>query len=540
MNRISALYKKTLGLALMLLIGTTPLWGQSLIYYWNFNNNIPGTNQNWEQPIPANIGAAQITYTFTEAFSFAGTIINGIEGEIAGGSFAPRGGVDNINNGAYLTINAPTTGYNDIVITYPTRRTSTGFNTQEIQYTIDGSTWVTKETFDISLFENNWLVNQIIVVNFSEITAVDNNPDFAVRIILNGTTSSAGNNRFDNIQVLGFQPGGVVPPSNFTATAVSTIQVDLNWQLNTNNNTVLLAWTPDGIFGTPSGNYQIGDVISGGGNVLYLNAGTAFNHVALDPNTIYYYKLWSFDGTNYSTGITKSAITFPEPNFTTLPYTEAFDLDLGDCLWYNVSGFTKYWIHGTFEGNGYASMNGFNSGDFEIDWLILPGVNLNNYANEVLTFDTWWRYGIDDENNYLKLFYSTNYPGNGNPVNATWIELEFIRPTLEQSWTSSGSIDLSQIQGELVYIGFKYQYEVGKYKWWQVDNISMTGDTGTILPGDANCDGIVNILDVISLVNYIVGMNPQPFCPENADLNADGQINILDIVITTNIIMQGS
>lgn len=59
-----------------------------------------------------------------------------------------------------------------------------------------------------------------------------------------------------------------------------------------------------------------------------------------------------------------------------------------------------------------------------------------------------------------------------------------------------------------------------------------------ILPGDANCDGIVNILDVITFVNFITGLNPQPFCPENSDLNGDGQINVLDVVLTTNIILQ--
>ncbi len=62
---------------------------------------------------------------------------------------------------------------------------------------------------------------------------------------------------------------------------------------------------------------------------------------------------------------------------------------------------------------------------------------------------------------------------------------------------------------------------------------------GNILSGDANCDGIVNIMDVVTTVNFIMGNNPQPFCFENADVNSDGYVNIMDVVGTVNIILGG-
>lgn len=52
----------------------------------------------------------------------------------------------------------------------------------------------------------------------------------------------------------------------------------------------------------------------------------------------------------------------------------------------------------------------------------------------------------------------------------------------------------------------------------------------TSLAGDANGDGEVNVLDVISTVSYFVGLNPEPFCFDNADMNGDAVINILDLV----------
>ena len=58
------------------------------------------------------------------------------------------------------------------------------------------------------------------------------------------------------------------------------------------------------------------------------------------------------------------------------------------------------------------------------------------------------------------------------------------------------------------------------------------------LLGDANCDGSVNVLDLISMVNYIMEQNPSPFCFINADVNIDAVISVLDIIGAVNIIMQ--
>jgi hypothetical protein len=56
-------------------------------------------------------------------------------------------------------------------------------------------------------------------------------------------------------------------------------------------------------------------------------------------------------------------------------------------------------------------------------------------------------------------------------------------------------------------------------------------------PGDSNCDGVVDVLDAITTVNYVMGNNPQPFCFPNADVTEDGIINVLDIIATVSIIM---
>jgi hypothetical protein len=197
---------------LLLLTALTLVFGQTLLYYWNFNAGAPATDQTWAQPIPAAQGNANLTYTFTEAFSFGGTLINGVQGEVVGGSFAPRGGVDNVNNGAYFTMMASTVGFDSISLSYPTRKTSTGFTTQEVKYTIDGTNWVTKETISLAGFESNWLETQMVNVDFSSIAGAANNANFGIRVVCNGGTSATGNNRIDNIRISGALQGGVATP----------------------------------------------------------------------------------------------------------------------------------------------------------------------------------------------------------------------------------------------------------------------------------------------------------------------------------------
>ena len=59
-----------------------------------------------------------------------------------------------------------------------------------------------------------------------------------------------------------------------------------------------------------------------------------------------------------------------------------------------------------------------------------------------------------------------------------------------------------------------------------------------ILLGDLNLDESIDILDVILIVNIILGtLEPSNFQLEASDLNLDGVVNVLDIVQIVNIIL---
>ena len=60
----------------------------------------------------------------------------------------------------------------------------------------------------------------------------------------------------------------------------------------------------------------------------------------------------------------------------------------------------------------------------------------------------------------------------------------------------------------------------------------------SILEGDINLDELVNILDIILMVNIILGnYEANELELWLADVNLDGSINILDIIALVNVIL---
>ena len=72
------------------------------------------------------------------------------------------------------------------------------------------------------------------------------------------------------------------------------------------------------------------------------------------------------------------------------------------------------------------------------------------------------------------------------------------------------------------------------------ENIAIKFTTGSQLCGqlDVSGDGIVNVIDIISLVNIVISQqqpDSQGLC--GTDVNSDGIINVLDIIELVNYII---
>lgn len=202
----------------------TGLFGQTLIHYWNFNNNT---------------SAAAITTP-------SATLVNGSLISVAGGTsaidFAGGTGqnfnIDNLNArngdswgahlrfnnpiGGALQFNVPTTGYNNVNVKFTTRRSAQGAGTQTWSYSTDGSTFVPYQT--VSPQDAN---PQLISFDFSAVTGVSNNPNFKLKVEFSATGGgTGGNNRFDNFTV------DATPAGSIDTTPPTTTYLPVN---NTNN-----------------------------------------------------------------------------------------------------------------------------------------------------------------------------------------------------------------------------------------------------------------------------------------------------------------
>ncbi len=209
----------------------------------------------------------------------------------------------------------------------------------------------------------------------------------------------------------------------------------------------------------------------------------------------------------------EGSIDLLNQNFTTC--------SISDWTIYNVSG-SKDWTCNSSVGN--ISANAYGSTGNCNDWLISPALNLDNFSNEVLSFQSFSKY-TDVNYPQLKAFVSNDYTGTGNPESYTWQQLQFTAsPQNSQAWTASGNIDISSIAGSSVYIAFQYVSSgtgAGTSSEWRIDDVIISGST---VVGMENTEILNN-----NLVAY-----PNPFSDNltvkfNLSENSNLQIDLLNV-----------
>jgi len=336
---------------------------------------------------------------------------------------------------------------------------------------------------------------------------------------------------------------GVLNPASFTATAAGAEHVDLAWEKNADENDVMLVWASDHVFGVPEpgASYVPGQTIPGGGTVLYLGGETGFVHSGLQPHTSYYYRVFSYTDTlTYSWGRGSSATTSCKP-FEDLPFTEDFSdfVFLSSC-WAFPEGQGNWGF-----GNSYtppASTSGAPNAFFgwsptQTDYsysltsplLDATGMSsvmmdyilfINNFSSSTIENMAVEFKALDATEWTLLELFTTAGLGGGNA--------EFVRT----------SQVLEGMAGHQFQVRFRaHGSNSYNINGWGLDDIHVHGETITTLPGDSNCDGEVDVIDVITTINYVLVFNPSPFCPENADVTGDGAIDVLDVIATVNIIL---
>jgi hypothetical protein len=166
----------------------------TLVHYWNFNEParlLEPNRSTGDGRLAAELSASAAVLDATGQDFFGE---NARDGDSTGSHLR-------VNNplGATLTLALPTSGFDEIVVAYETRRSGQGAGLQQIEVTTDGLNFLpfaTNEVLDAPPV--------LRVLDFGSHPGAGDNPRFGLRITFSqGAGGTGGNNRLDNLTVDG-------------------------------------------------------------------------------------------------------------------------------------------------------------------------------------------------------------------------------------------------------------------------------------------------------------------------------------------------
>ncbi|MEL1244279.1 choice-of-anchor I family protein [Flavobacterium sp. DGU11] len=173
---------------------------QTLLHYWNFNDGATATEVT---TATSTVGGASLTAIAggTSVIEVPGTGQNFNVQNLNAQNGDPSGNHLRLNNpiGGALIFALPTTGYENLIVRFATRRSAQGAANQLWSYSTDGTTFVAFTTINPISGDP-----ALATLDFSEIAAADNNANFKLKVeFAQGAGGVEGNNRFDNFTAHG-------------------------------------------------------------------------------------------------------------------------------------------------------------------------------------------------------------------------------------------------------------------------------------------------------------------------------------------------
>ena len=235
-------------------------------------------------------------------------------------------------------------------------------------------------------------------------------------------------------------------------------------------------------------------------------------------------------------------------NFYAINYDDGslrFLIPTGDDVFTSPSFHENYIYFGSDDGGIYVvDYNGnligdpIDLGDEIIGSIVFADLEGNGSVSKIAGTAGGKIYAFNEDNDLLQYFpIEYQYPVASSPF---VVDLD-----------GDGDMEiLAGTTGDLVLVDVKYQIEDYLESWslFKGDNkrsgkyISSGGSEWgceTPISGDINCDAIINILDIVTVVNMVIGGFDSYSDYElwSADVNQDDIINILDIVSIVNIVI---
>ena len=260
-------------------------------------------------------------------------------------------------------------------------------------------------------------------------------------------------------------------PSSFTATANGRFQIDLSWTDHGYSDTTLVEWNSAEDLSWDPGDHTD----------LYNGTGESTSHTSLDPGTTYYYKAWSWNGTDnvWSTGSTNNSTTdsnnapiisfeFPSNSSTGISLTPVLNVTVDDS---DGDILTVKWYENTTE--VFVLRNTNNS--------VSTGSNVSYTFTEFDSFCTtyWWKVTANDSYNGWdnETFYFTTIENMSTSVDTISPYLQTVSPlTINATESAEGTPE-----------------DVTLYYRWSDDNVSwetggLHGINWTVWNNDSNPD----------------------------------------------------
>lgn len=265
-------------------------------------------------------------------------------------------------------------------------------------------------------------------------------------------------------------------PNTFVAEAIDKDQINLSWNKNSSNDDVLIAFNANNhTFGIPSGDYQPGDFIAGGGTVLYYGSETTFEHTELLPQRTYYYRAYSrlSDG-SYSAGVLTSTMTLCDV-FSNFPFSQEFDESYLPVCWSTVSNEGgvpgQVWAfkritnglplsYGTYAVLDSESYGKDNTQDSD---LITPSFDFTNDEEVFISFHHYYRHY-----NNSKATFSVSLDGG-----TSWQTLDEWESTTPNPRFYAAKVDVAAGKSD---VKFKWNYTGTWAYYWCIDNVLISNE----------------------------------------------------------------
>ncbi len=194
----------------------------ALVAAWDFPTltAAPSTPSTFSATVGSgtlDVSAFASTASNPQRTMFGGTTVNAFAGGDAG-STAALALANNSANGKSAVFTLDMSLYQNLVLSFATQGTSTGFNTHQWAYSTDGATYTTLSGNNTAVTVSGFVTKS---VDFSSITALNGDSSVYIMLTVSGATGTSGNNRFDNIQFNADLATAAVPePSTWFAGAL--------------------------------------------------------------------------------------------------------------------------------------------------------------------------------------------------------------------------------------------------------------------------------------------------------------------------------